>query len=134
LKSEGRFPHRTAVGLPDPGRKFPDAAIQFPVRPKHIPCFRPDGIRIVVPPELRPYLPPPHTSKANLTRALGTGNEREANRLAFPWIAEFQAAITSAASITEIPMGMTRYRACHGGQNRFPLEARLFPPFTPEAC
>jgi hypothetical protein len=35
-------------------------------------------VRIVVPPELRPYLPPPHTGKANLTRALGTGNEREA--------------------------------------------------------
>ena len=30
-------------------------------------------IRIVVPLELRPYLPPPHTGKANLTRALGTG-------------------------------------------------------------
>ena len=51
-------------------------------------------VRIVVPPELRPYLPPPHTGKTNLTRALGTGNEREANRLAVPWIADFQAAIT----------------------------------------
>ena len=30
-------------------------------------------VRIVVPPELRPHLPPPHTGKANLTRALGTG-------------------------------------------------------------
>ena len=50
-------------------------------------------VRIVRPPELRPYLPPPHTGKANLTRAVGTGNEPEANRLAFPWIADFQAAI-----------------------------------------
>jgi hypothetical protein len=41
-------------------------------------------VRIVVPPELRPYLPLPHTGKANLTRALGTGNQREANRLAAP--------------------------------------------------
>jgi hypothetical protein len=87
-------------------------------------------VRIVVPPALRPYLPPPHTGKANLTRALGTGNEREANRLAVPWIADFQAAITSAASITENPHGydwITRYRAYHRGQNRFPPEARPFP-------
>jgi hypothetical protein len=60
-------------------------------------------VRIVVPPQLRPYLPPPHTGKANLTRALGTGNEREANRLAVPCIADFQAAITNAASLTENP-------------------------------
>jgi hypothetical protein len=87
-------------------------------------------VRMVVPPDLRPYLPPPHTGKANLTRALGTGNKREANRLAVPWIADFQAAITSAHSITENPHGydwMTRYRADHHAQNRFP-EARLFPP------
>jgi hypothetical protein len=62
-------------------------------------------VRIVVPPELRPYLPPPHTGKANLTRALGTGNEREANRLAVAWIADSQATIASAASITENPHG-----------------------------
>ncbi len=88
-------------------------------------------VRIVVPPELRPYLPPPHTGKANLTRALGTGNEREANRLAVPWIADFQAAVTSAASVTQYPHGydwITRYRAYHRGQNRFPPEGRLFPP------
>src|SRR6202007_1711416 len=53
-------------------------------------------VRIVGPPEPRPYLPPPHTGKTNLTRAFGTGNEREANRLAVAWIADFQAAITSA--------------------------------------
>jgi hypothetical protein len=41
-------------------------------------------VRVVVPSELRPCLPPPHTGKANLTRALGTGNEREANQLARP--------------------------------------------------
>jgi hypothetical protein len=88
-------------------------------------------VRIVVPPELRPNLPPPHTGKTNLTRALGTGNEPEANRLAVPWIADFQAAITSAASITENPHGYdcsTRYRAYHRGQNRLLPEARLFPP------
>jgi hypothetical protein len=71
-------------------------------------------VRIVVPSELRPYLSPPHTCKANLTRALGTGNEREANRLAVAWIADFQTAITRAASITENPDGydwITRYRA-----------------------
>jgi hypothetical protein len=76
-------------------------------------------VRIVVPPELRPYLPPPYTGKANLTRALGTGNEREANRLAVPWIADFQAAITSAASVTENPNGydwITRYSADHPGE------------------
>jgi len=85
----------------------------------------------VVPPELRPYLPPPHTGKANLTRALGTGNKREANRLAVPWIADFQAAITGAAPITENPDGhdwISRYRAYHRGQNRFPPDARLFSP------
>jgi hypothetical protein len=89
-------------------------------------------VRLVVPPELRPYLPPPHTGKANLTRALGTGNKREANRLAVPWIADFQTAITSAASITENPYGynwITLYRAYHRGHNRFPLEARLFSPY-----
>ena len=39
--------------------------------------------------------------------------------------------MTSAASITENPHGydrITRYRAYHRGQNRFPPEARLFPP------
>jgi hypothetical protein len=88
-------------------------------------------VQIVVPPELRPYLPPPHTGKANLTRALGTGNEREANRLAVAWIADFQAAITSAASVTENPNGydwITRYRADHRGRNRFPPNACLFLP------
>ena len=87
-------------------------------------------VRIVVPPELRPHLPPPHTGKANLTRALGTGNEREANRLAVPWIADFQAAITGAASITGNPYRydwITRYRTYHHAQNRNPPEAPLFP-------
>src|ERR1700746_1576915 len=88
-------------------------------------------VRIVVPPEFRPYLPPPHTGKANLTRALGTGNEREANRLAVALIADFQAANTSAASISEKPHGydlITRYRSYDRSQNRFPPEARLFSP------
>ena len=77
-------------------------------------------VRIVVPPEVRPYLPPPHTGKANLTRALGTGNEREANRR---WSShESQLSrrrFTSAASITENPRGydwITCYRAYHRGQ------------------
>jgi hypothetical protein len=55
---------------------------------------------------------------------------RQANRLAVPWIVDFQAAITSAHSIIENPHGydwMTRHRADHHAQNRFP-EARLFPP------
>jgi hypothetical protein len=59
------------------------------------------------------------------------GNEREANRLAVAWIADFQAAITNAASVTENPHGydwITRDRAYHRGQNRFPPEARLYPP------
>ena len=88
-------------------------------------------VRIVVPSELRPYLPPPHTGKANLTRALGTGNGREANRLAVAWIADFQAAITSAASVRENPHRydwITRYRAYHRGQNRSSPEACLFSP------
>jgi len=65
-----------------------------------------DGIyrvRIVVPDDLRPHLLPPHTGKANLTKALGTGNKAEANRLAIPWIAEFQAAMTTAAEIKRNP-------------------------------
>jgi hypothetical protein len=88
-------------------------------------------VRMVVPPEVRPYLPAPHTGKANLTRALGTGNESEANRLAVAWIADFQAAITSAASITENPHGydwITHSRVHRRGQNRFPPEAGLSPP------
>jgi hypothetical protein len=51
-------------------------------------------VRIVVPENLRPQMPPPHTGKKSLTKALGTGNEREANRWAVPYIAEFQGIIT----------------------------------------
>jgi hypothetical protein len=72
----------------------------------------------------------PIPARPILTRALGTGNERDANRLAVPWIADFQAAVTSAASISENPHGydwISRYRAYHRGQNRLPSEARLFP-------
>src|ERR1700740_18064 len=93
-------------------------------------------VRIMVPPDLRPYLPPPHTGKANLTRALGTGNEREANRLAVPWIADFQAAITSAASIAENPDGydwVMRYRAYHHGRNPLLPEVRPFSPHSAPA-
>jgi len=46
-------------------------------------------VRIVVPPELPPHLPPPYTGKKNLIKGLGTGNEREAKRLAVPYIADF---------------------------------------------
>src|SRR6516164_5959072 len=58
-------------------------------------------------------------------------NEREANRLAVRWIADFQAAITSAAAVKKNAHGydwITRYRAYHRGQNRSPSEERLFPP------
>ena len=75
----------------------------------------------------------PIPAKANLTRALGTGNEREANRLAVPWIADFQAAITSAHSITENPHGydwMTRYRADHHAARLFPTDPALALPET----
>lgn len=41
-------------------------------------------VRIVVPDELQPHLPPPYTGLKHLTKALGTGNEREADRLAVP--------------------------------------------------
>src|ERR1700674_3095103 len=53
-------------------------------------------VRIVVPPELPPYLPPPYTGKKNLIKGLGTGNEREAKRLAVPYIADFLALIEQA--------------------------------------
>ena len=47
----------------------------------------------VLPAEIRPHLPFPHTGKKNLTKALGTTDEREANRLAIPVIAELQGII-----------------------------------------
>jgi integrase len=53
-------------------------------------------VRIVVPPELQPHLPPPYTGKGNLIKGLGTGNEREANRLAVPIIADFLGLIDHA--------------------------------------
>lgn len=55
-------------------------------------------VRIVVPDELQAHLPPPHTGKRNLTKSLGTGNEREANRVAVPYIAEFQGIIAQTES------------------------------------
>jgi integrase len=79
-------------------------------------------VRVTVPPELQPHLPPPHTGKANLTKALGTGNEREANRLAVPWIAGFQAAITAAARVQQNPDlhdWIARYAYHHPGGNPF---------------
>lgn len=50
-------------------------------------------VRVEVPDALQRRLPPPHTGKKNLTKALGTGNEKDANRLAVPWVAEFLAVI-----------------------------------------
>jgi integrase len=50
-------------------------------------------VRILVPDHLQAHLPPPHTGKATLTKALKTGNEREANRLSVPHIAEFLGII-----------------------------------------
>jgi len=53
-------------------------------------------VRIVVPPELQRHLPPPYTGKKNLIKGLGTGNEREAKRLAVPYIADFVGLIEQA--------------------------------------
>jgi len=53
-------------------------------------------VRIVVPPELQRHLPPPYTGKKNLIKGLGTGNEREAKRLAVPYIADFLGLIDHA--------------------------------------
>ena len=54
-------------------------------------------VRVVVPPELIPII-----GQANLTKALGTGNEREAERLGLPHIAEFMAKIDNARSLGEL--------------------------------
>jgi integrase len=54
-------------------------------------------VRVVVPDELIPII-----GQANLTKALGTGNEREAERLAIPHIAEFLAKIEGAREWAEI--------------------------------
>jgi integrase len=54
-------------------------------------------VRVVVPDELIPII-----GQANLTKALGTGNEREAGRLAIPHIAEFLKKIEGAREWTEI--------------------------------
>jgi integrase len=53
-------------------------------------------VRIVVPPELSAHLPPPYTGKKNLIKGLGTGNEREAKRLAVSYIADFVGLIEQA--------------------------------------
>ena len=53
-------------------------------------------VRIVVPSELPSHLPPPHAGKKNLIKGLGTGNEREAKRLAVPHIAHFLGLIEQA--------------------------------------
>jgi hypothetical protein len=67
--------------------------------------------RLVAPPELRPYLTPPHTGKANLTRALGTGNEREANRLAANGSQISRLRSPAPLRSQKIPMDMIRLRA-----------------------
>jgi hypothetical protein len=59
-------------------------------------------VRIVVPPELSAHLPPPYTGKKNLTKGLGTGNEREAKRLAVPYIADFLGLIEQARQKTRL--------------------------------
>jgi hypothetical protein len=66
-------------------------------------------VRIVVPPKLQPHLPPPHTGKASLTKALATGNKAEANRLAVPWIADFQAILNEAEAALRGEDGWKRY-------------------------
>jgi hypothetical protein len=57
-------------------------------------------VRIKVPLEVRPHLPAPHTGKHYLTKALGTGIECEANRLAIPHIAELKGIIERTESFT----------------------------------
>jgi len=54
-------------------------------------------------------LPPPHTGKACLTKALATGNKAEANRLAVPWIADFQAILNEAEAALRGEDGWKRY-------------------------
>ena len=66
-------------------------------------------VRIVVPPKLQSHLPPPHTGKASLTKALATGNKAEANRLAVPWIADFQAILNKAEAALRGEDGWKRY-------------------------
>jgi hypothetical protein len=66
-------------------------------------------VRIVVPPKLQPHLPPPHTGKASLTKALATGNKAEANRLAVRWIADFQAILNGAEATLRGEDGWKRY-------------------------
>jgi integrase len=66
-------------------------------------------VRIVVPPKLQSHLPPPHTGKASLTKALATGNKAEANRLAVPWIADFQATLNEAQAALRGEDGWKRY-------------------------
>jgi integrase len=88
-------------------------------------------VRIVVADDLRPHLPPPHTGKESLTKALGTGDEREANRLAVPWIAEFQAAINTASRMRQNPTladWVQRYAHHYPGQSPFPPEGWFSPP------
>jgi hypothetical protein len=66
-------------------------------------------VRIVVPPKLQSHLPPPHTGKASLTKALATGNKAEANRLAVPWIADFQEILIKAEAALRGEDGWQRY-------------------------
>jgi integrase len=87
-------------------------------------------VRMVVLPELIPHLPPPHTGKKHLTKGLGTGNEREAARLAVPWIAEFQAALGAAAQIVENPDlydWIGRHQHHYSGASWMAPEGRLHP-------
>jgi hypothetical protein len=60
------------------------------MRPARMPYLQ-YRVRIEVPPELRSKI-----GRANLTKALGTGNEREATRLAVPHIAKFMGIIERA--------------------------------------
>src|SRR4029077_17856179 len=72
-------------------------------------------VRIVVPPELSAHLPPPYTGKKNLIKGLGTGNEREAKRLAVPYIADFVGLIEQTrqtASQVDRPLGWRGVASC----------------------
>src|SRR6201987_6207082 len=71
-------------------------------------------VRIVVPPKLQSHLPPPHTGKASLTKALATGNKAEANRLAVPWLAGFQTILNKGEAALHGGDRSKRYR-CDSG-------------------
>jgi hypothetical protein len=80
-------------------------------------------VKVEVPDALQAHLPPPHVGKKNLTKALKTGNEREATRLAVPWIAEFQGIIAATEARTR---GLSELAEIDGMKNGGLLNTRQF--------